>query len=79
MRIVFGSWLLKEMTPSVPLRIELILAAVPQAVQPGIFTSKVFSAAVTGTAIKKNIAKAAIRLRPFFPTILPISCPLDIG
>jgi len=57
------------MIPSIPLRIELILAKEPQALHPGLLSWIVFSAAVTGTTITKSSTKTAARPITLFPII----------
>lgn len=69
-RIRFSAGLAKRMIPSMFLRIELILAKGPQAVQPGIFNSNVCSAAASGQVNAKTSTSPARRLKKYFPFMI---------
>lgn len=55
------------MIPSISLRIDLILADGPQAVQPGMFRSNVCCAAAIGWTRTKTNRKPASRRKLFLP------------
>ena len=69
-RIWCSAGLAKLMIPSMPLRIELILAKDPQAVQPGMVSSNEVSAAASGQASTKTSMRPARRPKIFFLFIL---------
>jgi hypothetical protein len=72
MLIRFSAGLWKRTIPSSPWRIELILAKGPQAVQPGIVSSTVLSAATAGTAPASN-ARITSRPKTLFAIIAVLS------
>jgi hypothetical protein len=58
------------MIPSTPLRIDLILAKVPQAVQPGLENANVCSDAASGPASARSSTRAARRPKLVFRFIM---------